>query len=522
MAYHEEIISTALLGTQKKTLQTDILPQTLSEILKQIPFEDEEAKFFQAVALLEQYQKAGKLEVLTNLEEYPYAQPETQEYIDARQQKALEILLSKNQHYSFLWDYFFDKCINSNKIIPPDTLTEFLDYMSSKSAHSEQVIRVIGERGRWLLKLDAVWSQYEKVANSQQDMWNPKNITAKYLLQLRQEAPDKAREYILQYWEEFNTSQRNSFISIFKTNISLDDEPALKRILQWLSSKKIDNNQYLIALQKEATSALLLIPESDLNREVWSKFKNYIVVEKNKVQIKLPEKPDDFFNQEQMLLKLQLLDRSYNELWYNDIESWAYELLRYIPPKRLEEHLNLDKAEILKQFNNNETLVRTVKKQTLALYVRAIADAIWNFRDADWARTWINYFKNVYKLEQEQYASNLCYLLDWQEIEELYQEYISFIYYAADWLEVLINYPKPHQCSEQFSVFVLNQLLLTLANNSLNTSEVQKIFFFLHQDAFLKANDVHPDANAASWLKSNYSSQYRELATLNEIMGLLR
>ena len=521
MSYHEEIISTALLGTQKKTLQTQFLPETIAELLKQIPSEDEEAKFFQAMALLQQYQKAGNLDVLIGTPELPIAQPEKQEYIDTKLQKALNILLNGEQHLDFFWKIFIDKCIDDKKVIPPSILVDFLEYMHNKPAYNNHIASLIGERGKWLAKLSPMWVNCENIPQKNEDTWDIKSVKLQNLLQLRQENPQKAREYMVTHWKDFSTSQRNSFIAVFREKISIDDEDALKHILEWIKAKKIEDNQHLITLQKEAISCLLCIPESDLSKEIWAKFKNYLVVEKGKIQIKLPKKPDDFFNQEQMWQKLRLLEKSYNELWYNDMEGWTYELLRHTSPKRLQEHFKLDITEILKQFNENETLKRTVKKQTLALYTKALAEAAFNFDNADWAKAWIGYFKDVYKLE-EQGVSSLFYLLEWKDVEEVYQNHISFSSSdLRDYLAVLTEHSKAQKWSEKLSINTLQNLLLAASNHYINTTELQKVFLFLHPKAFEQISTKHPQENIGNWQQSNYSNEYRKIAVFKELTDLL-
>lgn len=521
MSYHEEVISTALLGTQKKTLQTQFLPEILAEIIKQMPSEDEEAKFFRAMALLQQYQKAGNLDVLIGLPELPIAQPEKQEYIDSKLQKALNILLNGEQHLNFFWEIFIDKCIVNQKIITPNMLVDFLEYMQNKPAYNHYIASLIGERGKWLAKLNPMWVNYQATPQKNEDLWDIKTMKLQNLLQFRQENPKKVREYIVAHWNDFSTSQRTNFVSVFRKNLSIDDEDALKYILEWIKAKKIEENQHLIALQKEVISCLLCIAESDLSKEVWAKFKNYLVIEKGKIQIKLPKKPDDFFNQEQMWQRLRLLEKSHNELWYNDMEGWAYEIFRHTSPKRLQEHFKLDITEILKQFNENETLKRTIKKHTLALYTKALAEAAFNFDNAAWAKAWIDYFKNIYKIE-EQGVSSLFYLLEWKDIEEIYQNHISFSSPdLRDYLSVLTEHCDVQQWSEELSINTLQNLLLAASNHYINTTELQKIFPLLHPKAFEQISTKHPQENIGNWQQNNYSNEYRKLTVFKELTDLL-
>lgn len=522
MSYHEEIISTALLGTQKKVLQTEFLPQAIADMLQQIPFEDEEAKFFQAVGLWQQYQKAGTLEVLIDLPEMPAPQAETQEYIDTNYQKALDILLNSEKHYDFFWDLFVEKTLAAQKIITPNFLVDFLEYMSGKATYKAQIAHLIGNRGKWLCNFNANWENYEAIAQKPTDIWNPKKVEKKDLAQLRKENPQAAREYILQHWEEFDTTRRANFVDIFQENLSQEDEEALLWIWQWVLAKKIEDNQYLNQLKNKAVTNLLLIPNSALSQEIWEIFKTYLVLEKGKIQLKLPKKPDSFFNQEQMWKRLGLLEQSYNTTWYNDIEGWAYELLRHTNPVYLEKHFQLDKTDILQQFNKNETLVRSVKKQTLALYTRALADAAWHFKSAEWAEAWINCFKNLYSLE-EIGVSHLSYLLSWDVVENLYENHISLeTMQAREWLHELFNHPNEKQWSEKFSVFFLQKVLLNATLNYINPMEMQKAFLFLHPKAFEQIAKEYPDEKASNWQQHTYTKTYKDLSQFKELSDLLR
>jgi len=517
MKFNEEIINTALLGTQKKELNAQTLPTPIQELSAKLDKTEKEAFFFQSMALLNQYYKGGSLDVLTDVPTPSVSPEETQSYISDSLMAATRKLLDTDAIRFHFWYKLLDKCIAQNQIVPARYVVRLLNLgVKSKSQSlKRRILQVIGNRGKWLLQFNSQWQSYDKELDD--SLYNQ-------MAALRKTEPDKARQMLEKAWGELNTQDRVFQLSVLDENLSQADEPFLVSIIDQINQKKLSSNKQLQDLRKATIALLLRIPESTLSKEIWDKFQKYIVLDKDKIALKLPKKPDTFFCKEVMWEQLALLEQSYNTTWYSDVEGWAYELLRLTSLDKLEKHLNLDKKDILTQFNNNETLVRTVKKQTLALYTRAIADSSWHFRNEAWAKAWIDYFKDVYKIE-ENYISNLFLLHSPQEIEEIYMKYIKLN--GADGYNmrnVLKEHTAPWKWSEKFSVYVLEGLLEVLTNDRYQSKEIlnflESVINRIDLTAFSKI-PVEAPASADNWRKNNYGQSYQELIQLKELYEMI-
>lgn len=525
MKFNEEIINTALLGTQKKELNTQSLPKSIQDITAKLNKTEKEAFFFQSMALLNQYYKGGNLEVMTDLPQIAVADEETQAYISDVRLQAFRKLIDSDVIRFHFWYKFLDLCIADNQIIPPRYLVRLLNLgvRSKATGLLNRILSVAGNRGKWLIQFNTQW-QNAYTKDIEISFYNQ-------LYAIRKENPAKAREMLAEAWEKLNTQDKNLHLSILDENLSKNDEPFLIEVINQINQKKLTTNAQLQDLRKKATALLLCVPDSALRIEIWDKFKKYILLDKGKISLKLPKKPDDFFCKEVMWERLGLLEQSYNTTWYNDMEGWAFELLRLTSLDNLEKYVGLDKKEILTQFNNNETLVRTVKKQTLALYTRAISDSAWNFRNEAWARAWVDYFKDIYKI-QENSISNLFYLHTPKELEEIYIKYIKLNGVDGYALrEVLKEYPNTWKWSEKFSVYVLEGLLEILTSDRYQSKEILNVLeSFMGKidiNAFSKISPelvIQTDKSTQNdnWRKNNYTQSYHEFLQIKDLYEMIK
>jgi hypothetical protein len=530
MKFNEEIINTAILGTQKKELNPQILPKAIQDITTKLPKEDKEAFFFKSIALLNQYYKAGNLEVMTDLPRIPPAEAETLPYFDSHLDLATRKLLDTTEIRVHFWKKLLANCIEKRQIAHPKILVRLLNIgvKSKKASLVEMISKVIGNRGHWLIQFNEKWDIYQNTT-SQKNLFeshSPAEIV-EHLKAKRLENPKEAREILENQWKNLTAQNKILYVAILEENLSLEDEPFLRTILEQIHNKQLSSNKLVQDLRRTVVALLMRIPQSALSQEIWEKFKNYIVLDKGLIAFRLPKKADKFFCQEVMWEELALLDKSYNTTWYNDIEAWVYELLRLTNPNTLEEHLGLSKKDILHQFNNNEGLTRTVKKQTLALYTRALADACYLFKNAAWAKAWVDYFKDVYKID-ENYISHLFYLHSLQEIELIYPKYIKLNSPDGHGLrEVLANHPDTsRRWSESFSVYVLKELLEILTQDSYQTKDIlhflERIMDKLDLNALNRLPQNHPDEKIDNWRKSNYAKAFHEFMSLQELYKALQ
>lgn len=150
----------------------------------------------------------------------------------------------------------------SQIVVPHDLLPELLD--SKEADLRETLLPVLGERGRWLSRLNPDWSWvHSGVAHltdaGQQELirvWEGGAIRERcqVLATLRRADPRAAREWVAEVFAQEKPAHRVSLLKALEAGLSADDEPFLEATLADRSS----------AVVQAAASLLCRLPQSAL------------------------------------------------------------------------------------------------------------------------------------------------------------------------------------------------------------------------------------------------------------------
>ena len=164
----EEILHTALLGTAKRALNVSKLALPIQKILQDVPVDDKEDFLLKAAVLSIKYANAGKKAPHLNLKEIPKSPIEIKkiapQFYSDNFSDLINVFKKTNEPEDL--DKFMKRMSEENLIFPPETLVQIFNALSKKlkgynfinGRHFiEKFQELIGERGWWLLRLNAAW-----------------------------------------------------------------------------------------------------------------------------------------------------------------------------------------------------------------------------------------------------------------------------------------------------------------------------------------------------------------------------
>jgi hypothetical protein len=367
MEFRNNIINTALLGTEKKQLSAAELPASLQPPVEQILQEptDNETKFLKGATLVLNFCKAGILPLKLPLQ--PDEAPrETLTYCSKDAIRVLRDTLS-NKYHTLTW-YWCKLCSEKNLIVQPHLLPELFEWgLATRKQHAGLFRQVIGERGIWFARFSDEWA----FVNSAGELTDWDTATLKqrvtYLEQLRNDRPPMAVEKIQAVWKEENAASRVELIGPLAINISADDEAFLMEILSDKSQK----------VKEKALQLLKLIPGSDLMQMYEQILRDSVQLVQGKMlgligqSISIKLKLSD--SEQIRKTGIQVLS---SEKGISDDDFVLMQLMAEVLPSFWEKHLQCNAAQAVKIF---------ASKSDLKKYQLPLCNAVIKFNNKTWA-----------------------------------------------------------------------------------------------------------------------------------------
>jgi len=172
-----DIINTALLGTEKKSLAGQAgtsVPQTGAHVLQQAMAQitdqaglDKEEQFLQLAALSFNVRQSGTKPLRQPMLKGTQAAAESLTYCSQSAAQALnDILEEESQPVLVLW---LERCIAAQRIIPPELVPTLLNRAIQHKDLRQSVATVCGRRGEWLSRFNPAW-EFSNTADDEQ-LW---------------------------------------------------------------------------------------------------------------------------------------------------------------------------------------------------------------------------------------------------------------------------------------------------------------------------------------------------------------
>lgn len=365
----EELVKTALLGTERSTLSKQTL-QTLAA--NGIDIDEEPAKIIlQAAAFYGQQRKVGFV-LPTFSGTLPSAIEATNVQICSYKSSRHLALILKGDYDLALPEFIYYLTLHK-KQLPPESLPKLLNDYKKQAEFRNKLLPVLGERGRWLIQQNPDWSIFLPQTNI--SVWETgKKADRLSLLQyLRQTQAETALELLQPTWQTELVKDKVDFLKTFSVGISKSDEPFLETCTQ-------DKRK---SVRTEAIKLLATIEDSALVERMYQRVLACFSFKKGHLSIQLPDEVDEEAVKDGINPTLQMYSGGLKA-------SRLGQMMAKIPPQRW---------ELFFKENAHTCLQIFIRSPWSAVILQALVEASLSFPQSDWIKAISTYWVKESDLE---------------------------------------------------------------------------------------------------------------------------
>lgn len=396
MEFWNEIIHTALLGTDKQQVGGVGLPAGLAEtaeLLASRQDADNEERFLQLAAVAFNYRQSGRAILHKEGIAPAGALPEERHYCSALALPTLRDILGEDNMP--LLAFWLRHCADACQLVTPEWIPVLMNRAVNHVAIQADVRTVCGRRGEWLMRINPSWSF---VADATDDeLWQTGTAEQRRncLRNWRRTDPGKAREMLAQGWAQENANSKADLLKQLHPVVGEDGT--------WLESLLDEKSQ---KVKDEVLRMLKRLPGSSVIGLYWKVVRQAVTLKKektllgmmsrNSLQVQPPTLVED------AIFKTGI-EKLSSEKAIKDDEFILIQLMEYIPPAYWEEHFGVGPDEIVGHFQ---------KEAAHKKFVPALVRALVRFRDARWAIAFMQHSVVFYidiipllPLQQQEYYS---------------------------------------------------------------------------------------------------------------------
>lgn len=451
MSHWDQLVKTALLGTEKSEFNLKSLPDAIREYTDNSPEKDPEARFYTAASLVYLYEKAGQLPENTPIPLLDPAPDETDMVCPpAVEQLLVTLLLEQNRQVNLL-AYCFQQIARKRWVLPYTQLTAIFNLSISPGFKNLQPFLhpIYGNRGAWLVSLNPSWNVLRPNATDQ--IWESGSLTErrKWLIALRLEDPTQCLALLKTTIEqERNARERKEWIRVLNGQLSSEELIFIQDLYEQLPAPKEQDKPIVQDTRRLLTEMLLSTPHSVLSNDVAVKLERYVLLQKRilgmraKIAIEIPAQHDDFLCPE--IMAQQFGFEAVNPSpGLSTTEFWFCELARCLHPF-IWESIFKDRpwSEILGAFAKKNALHSGSKLPLLQHIAHALARTMY--------RKGILAYVQEYGVDEANYF--MLNALHNEELEKMVMNQSQGI--LPDYLKEVLQRPN-WNWSKPFSRFVL-------------------------------------------------------------------
>ena len=364
MQIWDNIIQTAMLGTDKKQLAATSVTEDLSDIFTAIssnPANDKEAQFLQMTAAVFNYRQSGAKPLQDETVTIEKAAAETLPYCSTKAQQLLSQIFDEDSNS--LLKIWLELCAAKQHIVPPVLLPVLLGKALASKAIRSRAISCGGNRALWLKQFNKAWDFSAPVTADTEDLWDSGTTEqrCRVLIQKRNTEPAIALEWLQQTWPKENANTKAELLKNLAENLSQTDLP-------WLETLTADKSQ---KVKDVARDLLKSLPGSSVVTLYQQVLQQAIVLNKadKNIEIRLPENVDE------TIFKTGI-EKLSSQKRFTDERYIIYQLLSFTPLSFMEQHLDADPKTIIGYFQKDDANKK---------FLEAFAESVMQFKDHRWA-----------------------------------------------------------------------------------------------------------------------------------------
>ena len=482
-------LKVALLGTERQTKAPEV-DETLSSYVDQlysgghIPADNfRETAFLSAAALISTYYRAGR-QAFHFQGQRPAPDPAPVQSVVSDTATAHLRLIMSDKELSPLLPEWLQTVADHNGCLPPLLLPPLLDMAVRQKTIRPAILKIIGDRGRWLARQQDSWQRLideSPLANDNMDaeLWETGTLAQRvaYLTQQRTLDPTQAQSLLQATWKQDSANDRAALLATLQMRLNAEDETFLQGCLADKSKE----------VRQRAAELLAQLPESALSRRVKSRLLTWIrygarsgimgaISRKQGVlSVNPPEQWDKAWQQDGIIEKAP--GGKGQKAW------WLEQTLALVPPAVWCAQWNLSAAEVLALLPKHEweDPLRAGLYKAIVLH-----------KDRHFSEAWLRSVSTD--------DSHLWELLEAAQSEHLVTDLISHAHGDNGLMGVLFLLPKlQHRWSEPFSRTIIDAWKKALGDTR------QRQTYYLHH--LLKTTALWMHIGAADYFTQQLQTQ---------------
>lgn len=280
----DDILATAVVGTEQREFKLVAREDELGSLLAQINSADREVSLLSAAAVVALYRNAGAAAPVDT-----QALPEACSEDDvSRGSRATgrHLAMMLNGEFDDVLPEFLEALAKAGRRVPEELLPALLDHGHLKPSQRRAIAAVLGRRGVWLAAQNPEWAY--ATPRDEKDVWETGSQEERlYLLgHLRSVDPAKALELLATTWSQESAKDRTYFLARLAIGLSSSDEAYLNQGLQDRSAD----------VRRQARGLLAGLPNSEFSQRVKAVASQMLsfkkpLIGKARIEVTLPEDP---------------------------------------------------------------------------------------------------------------------------------------------------------------------------------------------------------------------------------------
>lgn len=273
----DELVAAALLGTRRRVVHTEGLPESVRVLVPED--EDPATRLLTAAALMAGYRRAGRVPD-SGGQPLPEAAEDVRPVIPAVARRRLDRMLT-GDHTDLLGDWL-DLVRHTDMRLPPERLPVLAELVRTRPAPRSAFAEVAAGRGAWLGSLNPEWSFLADHRSDVADVWRygDTDQRVRWLRETFTADPAAAREALLRDWAAEPAATRARFLRSIRDLI--DDD--------FLEAALDDRAQEVRALAADILSGR---PASAFAARMADRLRKLVTVTGSTITVRLPTTRDD-------------------------------------------------------------------------------------------------------------------------------------------------------------------------------------------------------------------------------------
>ncbi len=385
MEFWNNIVNTALLGTDKKQLNPEELPPAIAEAAEatlSARQKDAEERFLVTAAIAHSYRQCGVMPYQDEAINITVAAQETLPYTNKHATKVFQQIIDEDAKE--LLNLWLRRCSEKGLIVAPELIPILLHKGAENKKLRDLIVRCCGQRGIWLSEWNSKWKYVKTIAEAKNDtgensdngnqdtlsIWETgtPDERKEALQQVRATDPAQARTMLMQTWAAENVNTKVDLLKLLEAQISDADKDWLETLANDKSQKIKDTALQL--LKRITSSAVMQRYQQLLQATVQLKTEKILLglSKKTVLQIALPNHFDDDIFTTGI--------EQYSDSDFTENEFTLLQLISAVAPTFWEAHLGIAPGEIINYFSKSDSSKK---------YLPALLKAATNFKDTRWA-----------------------------------------------------------------------------------------------------------------------------------------